>query len=145
MLTCKYNMLRVAGGICCKSCITATAMTARPAWKMTLNLVFYTIYRVLPCLWPPRVANRLLKHQKPQYSPRKTEVSGRSGWAVALPCGIQIHKKSSPAAQKTFIFLGELRSGRGYFGPVGLFPQFSLTHSCKTDLSSARVNLGKLG
>ena len=39
-----------------------------------------------------RVANGPLKHQKPQFSPGRTEVSGRYGWAGRLPWGLQVHK-----------------------------------------------------
>ena len=77
---------------------------------------------------PHWVANGPLKHQKPHFSPRTTEVSPRSGWAGRLPRGLQNHQKSSPEAQKPFIFKGIPRilwSG----GPF--FPQFSLTHSFK--------------
>ena len=74
--------------------------------------------------WP---ANGSLKHHKPHFSLRKTEVSPRSGCVVGFHLGLQNHQKSSPEAQKPFIFKGIPRilwSGGPFFRSFR-----SLTHS----------------
>ena len=88
------------------------------------------------------IPNRLLKRAKPHFSIGKTEVRSRILCTGRLPCGHQIHKKSSPGAQKTFIFLGKLRHGRGYFAPVDLLGRFMMT-KCIQDRFI--IGQGKLG
>ena len=65
MLTSEYNMLRVAGG--CSAVKLYNRIRGdriRGVQKVTLLKlnILNLIYRVLPCLWPPRVANGVLKY-----------------------------------------------------------------------------------
>ena len=91
-----YTRLEARGLGCLPHSFWATASSAElfhPTIMLTYSLKPYKpIYSlILPLVRPDWAANRPLKHHKPHYSLRKTEVNPRSGFGVALPWGLQTH------------------------------------------------------